>query len=51
MESPSVDAAEKFALGYVRVKSADVGDVVTAGEKVTAEVIELPFVSHEYPEL
>ncbi|AFY40410.1 folate-binding protein YgfZ [[Leptolyngbya] sp. PCC 7376] len=46
----SVDAENKFAIGYVRTKSGDVGDVVTAGD-VMAEVVALPYVSHEYPEL
>lgn len=47
----SVDAEQKFALGYVRVKSAGVGDRVTVGENVTAEIVAVPYVSHNYPDL
>ncbi len=47
----SVDPDEKFALGYVRTKSGDVGSTVTAEGDITAEVVALPYISHEYPEL
>ena len=36
-----------FALGYIRTKAGDVGLKVDIGE-ATGEVVEIPFVSHEY---
>ena len=37
-----------FGLGYIRTKAGGVGLKVTVGE-VEGEVVEIPFVSHEYP--
>ena len=37
-----------FGLGYIRTKAGGIGLKVTVGE-VQGEVVEIPFVSHEYP--
>lgn len=46
----SIDPETNFALGYIRTQSGGVGLEINVGD-VTGEVIALPFVSHEYPEL
>jgi folate-binding protein YgfZ len=43
-------AAGHFGLGYIRTKAGGVGLQVQVGD-VQGEVVALPFVSHEYPEL
>ncbi|WP_017295817.1 CAF17-like 4Fe-4S cluster assembly/insertion protein YgfZ [Geminocystis herdmanii] len=40
---------ENFALGYIRTKAGDIGLKVTIGE-VEGEVINIPFINHEYYE-
>jgi hypothetical protein len=37
-----------FGLGYIRTKAGGVGLKVQVGE-TTGEIVEIPFVSHEYP--
>lgn len=39
-----------FGLGYIRTKAGGVGLKVNVGE-VEGEVVEIPFVSHDYPEV
>ncbi|NCQ05904.1 MAG: folate-binding protein, partial [Cyanobacteria bacterium] len=39
--------SEKFALGYIRTKAGDIGLKVNIG-KAQGEVVNLPFIRHEY---
>ncbi|MBD2439074.1 folate-binding protein YgfZ [Nostoc sp. FACHB-110] len=45
--TPTLDG--HFGLGYIRTKAGGVGLKVQLGE-VAGEIVEIPFVSHEYPQ-
>ncbi|MEO1376004.1 MAG: folate-binding protein [Cyanobacteria bacterium J06635_10] len=50
LTSITQDGENYFGLGYIRTKAGGVGLKVTVGE-TQGEVISIPFVSHEYPEI